>query len=161
MRHKKDTTNENKPMITQQEAESLKNDLETLKDMAGAGEMGESGFSPTAQIDDIAVDKESLRRKIGILSRQLEAHKGQRVTDSAKRDKLYARRKELEEKFRDCIESWQDLGVIRRDSPDWAPAYKKAIERPRYEPYISEWKRIGLMLEPEDPFINSLDEFRK
>ena len=160
MKRTREDNNKN-PLITPQEAETLKNDLDTLKDMAGAGEMGETGYSPTAQIDDIAVDKESLRRKIAILSSQLDTHRNQRVTDKAKRDKLYARRKELEEKFRECIESYQDLGVIRRDSPDWAAAYRKAIERPRYEHYISEWKRIGLMLEPEDQFINDLNRFRR
>jgi len=148
-------------MITAQEAEALKGDLETLKDMAGAGDVKDTGYSATAQIDDICVDKDAINRKIHMLNRQLEQHKNQRVTDPRKRDQLYARRKELEDKFRECIESWQDLGVIRRDSPDWAPAYKKALERPRYEPYISEWKRIGLMLEPDDQFINSLDKFRK
>jgi len=161
MKRKTDDTSRTNPMITAQEAEALKGDLETLKDMAGAGDVKDTGYSATAQIDDICVDKDAINRKIHMLNRQLEQHKNQRVTDPRKRDQLYARRKELEDKFRECIESWQDLGVIRRDSPDWAPAYKKALERPRYEPYISEWKRIGLMLEPDDQFINSLDKFRK
>lgn len=158
---RKPADNTNRPTITAQEAEAIQRDLSTLKDMAGAGEMKDTGYSPTAQIDDIAVDKESLNRKIRNLQAQLEAHRSQRVTDPSKRNAIMKRRAELEDKFKDCIESYRDLGVIRRDDPDWNSAYRKALERPKYEHYISEWKRLGLMLEPEDPFINSLDRFRK
>ena len=158
---RKPADNTNRPTITAQEAEAIQRDLSTLKDMAGAGEMKDTGYSPTAQIDDIAVDKESLNRKIRNLQAQLEAHRSQRVTDPSKRNAIMKRRAELEDKFKDCIESYRDLGVIRRDDPDWNSAYRKALERHKYEHYISEWKRLGLMLEPEDPFINSLDRFRK
>lgn len=156
------STPKEQPIITAQEAESLKNDLQTLKEMAGAGEMQETGgYSATSQIDDIALDKEALRRKITILNRQLDAHKSQKITDPAKRRDIEKRRKFLEEKFQPYLETWRDIGVVRRDSPDWNPAYQKALRRHEVEHYINEWKRLGVMLEPEDPFINSLDNLRK
>jgi hypothetical protein len=150
-----------KPLLTAQEAESMANDLENLKDMAGAGEMKDSGYSATAQIDDICIDKEAIRRKIDVLSRQLESHNSQKVVDGVKRRALESRRKELEDKFVPYLETYRDLAVVKRDSMDWHPAYKKALERPRVEHFIGEWKRIGLMLEPQDPLINSLDRLRK
>jgi len=156
-----ETTNTEKPLITAREAEAMKDDLEKLKEMAGAGEMRDTGYSATAQIDDIAIDKEGIRRKIAVLNRQLEAHKSQKVTDSRKRDELFARRKKLEEKFVPYLETFRDLGVIRRDDPDWNPAYKKAMSRHEVEPYINEWRRIGVMLEPDDSDINNLDNLRK
>lgn len=152
--------NTTRPLITADEAGVIARDLEQLKEMGGAGEMSESGYTPTAQIDDICIDKDAIRRKIRVLENQLESHKSQKIADPVKRRELEARRKWLESQFKDCIESYRDLGVIRRDDPNWAPAYKKAIERPKYEHFISEWKRIGLMLEPEDPSINNLDQFR-
>jgi len=158
-RPKKTTTDA--PLISATEAESITDDLEKLKEMAGAGEMAEAGYSATAQIDEICVDKESIRRKIAILSHQLETHKSQRETNPAKRRELEARRKTLESKFVDYLETYRDLGVIRRESAEWSPAYKKATKRHEVEPYISEWKRIGLRLEPQDPDINSLERLRK
>ena len=155
-------TPKEQPIITAQEAEALKNDLETLKEMAGAGEMRDTGgYSATSQIDDIALDKEAMRRKIDILNRQLDAHKNQKVTDQSKRREIEKRRKFLEEKFLPYLETWRDLSVMRRDSPDWNPAYQKALRRHEVEHYISEWKRLGVMLEPDDAFINSLDNLRK
>lgn len=151
-----------KPVISAQEAEGIKQDLDTLKDMAGAGEMKETtGYSPTAQIDDICVDKESIKKKIDILTKQLDYHKNQRETDPIKRRELHARRKWLEDKFAPVLETFRDLGVVKRDSPDWHTAYQKAIDRPKYEHYIAEWKRIGIKLEPDDPSINNLDRLRK
>lgn len=161
MRHKKDTTTQNTPLIDASAAESMRNDLDMLKEMAGAGEMSEAGYAPTSQIDDLAIDKDALRRKINILNKQLESHQNQRVTDPAKRNQITKRREELERKFQPYLETYRDLGVVRRDSPDWHPAFKKATERYKIEPFISEWKRLGLMLEPEDRFINDLNRLRK
>jgi hypothetical protein len=155
----KNTTGQ-QPLITAREAEAMKDDLEKLKEMAGAGEIKDTGYSATAQIDDLAIDKEGIRRKIDVLNRQLDAHKNQRVTDNRKRDELYARRKALEDKFGPYLESFRDLGVVRRDDPDWGPAYKKAMKRHEVEHYISEWRRIGIMLEPNDSDINNLDNLR-
>lgn len=160
MARPKNTTREPN-LISADEAESLKNDLNTLKEMAGAGEMSDKGYTPTAQIDDISVDKESIRRKIAVLNHQLDSHRNQKVTDSKKRDELFKRRAYLESKFSEYLETWQDLGVIRRDSPDWMPAFRKASRRPEVEHLISEWRRIGLMLEPDDSSFNSLDRLRK
>lgn len=160
MRHKKEDTPQS-PMITAQEADAIRRDKETLENMAGAGEMSEVGYSPTAQIDDLTVDKEAIRAKIRKLETQLDSHRNQRVTDPNKRSMIVQKRKELENRFRDCLESFRDLGVTRRDSPDWGPAYKKALERHKYDPLIHEWKRLGLMLEPEDPSINDLDKLRR
>lgn len=156
----KNTTKET-TMITAQTAEHIKNDLDSLKDMAGAGELREkTDYSPTSQIDDLVIDKESIKHKIKILERQLDAHANQRVKDPAKRRQLESRREELERKFKDVLETYRDLGVVRRDSPDWGPALKKALERHKYDHLIREWKRIGLMLEPGDPMINNMDRLR-
>lgn len=146
--------------ISAQEADAIKRDKATLEQMAGAGEMQETGYSATSQIDDIAVDKDSIRRKIATLERQLEAHRSQKVTDSTQRNKILERRRYLEEKFKPYLESYRDLGVVRRDDPDWQQAYEKALKRPEVNHLINEWRRLGLMLDPEDPFINDLNKLR-
>ena len=160
MRDKTDKTTQT-PLTDAHTAEGLRNDLDKLKEMAGAGELAErAGYGATSQIDELAIDKESIKKKIAILSRQLDAHKNQKITDPIKRNQIVKRREELERQFKPCLESFRDLGVVRRDSPDWHPAYRKAIERPKYEHLITEWKRLGLMLEPDDRFINDLDHLR-
>jgi hypothetical protein len=148
-------------MLSAHEVEAIKQDVEKLKDMAGAGEMTETGYTATSQIDDLIIDKDKIRRQINTLEKQLEDYAPKRVLDGRQRDEIVKRRKALEDKFVPELETWRDIAVIRRDDPHWTSAVRNARNRPRIEPYIAEWKRLGLLLEPSDSDINNLDNLRR
>lgn len=149
-------------LLTAKAQESIKDDIEKLKEMAGGdSNLKETGYSPASQIDDIVINKDKIRAEIARLTKQLEDTAPKRVCDDLDRKKLFARRAELERKFKEYLESFQDLNVISRSSPDWGPAFRKAMKRPEVNHLIMEWKRIGLRLEPDDQFINDLDRLRK
>ena len=112
-------------------------------------------------VDDLTIDKGKIVRTITALKKQLDEYAPRRVSEPAKRDRIVKMRKELEHKFVDYLETFRDLNTMSRNDPNWTQAYQKAIDRPKVEHFITEWRKLGLLLEPEDPNINNLDKLRK
>lgn len=142
------------------EAEAIKRDLESLKEQVNP-ESGssETDYSP-ANAHDAFQDHNTIVRKIRDLERQLDEGT-KKVTDGPERRRLEARRKWLEEKFIDHLETHKELGIVSRNDPDFENAVQKALKRREVEHYIREWKSIGNRLEPDDPFYNDLGRLRK
>lgn len=146
---------------TAEELESVNREIAEKEAMLRASSsFGESEFAP-ALPEEVSVDKGRLTADVKRLKQLRDAQTPEQVTDPGKRDKLTARRKQLEEKFVDYLETWQDLGAIKPDSPEYKEALKKAQRRGEVEHYITEWRELGKQLEPNDPEINSLDRLRK
>jgi hypothetical protein len=87
------------------------------------------------------------------------------------RDAFVKRRDWLKEQFREVLETRAELGVLRREKPEWQSATKKATMRISgkdgmgktvpYEQYIAEYQSICRRLEPENEDAGNLHELRK
>lgn len=142
------------------EAEAIKKDVDALKSQVNPeASSSETDYSP-ANVQDTFQDHNTIVRKIKDLERQL-SEGTRRVTEPAERRRLEARRKWLEEKFKDYLESHGELGIVSRNDPDFENAVQKALRRREVEHYIQEWKAIGYRLEPDDQFYNDLGRLRK
>ena len=125
----------------------------TLKATKEFGDLGE------VVPDEIAMSKDKMLAEKRHLDKVLAEGTPERASE-AERNRFLARRKELEAKFVPLLETYQDIGVVRRDSPEFRAAFEKAQKRHMIEPFIAEWKALGLRLDPQDPTINSLDRLR-
>lgn len=142
------------------EAEAIRKDVESLKEQLNPeASSSETDYSP-ANATDAFQDHNSIVRKIRDLEKQLEAGTS-RVDDTLERRRLEARRKWLEDKFKDYLETHEELGIVSRNHPDFESAVQKALKRREVEKYITEWRHIGNRLEPDDPFYNDLGRLRK
>lgn len=151
--------------LTPEEREAKIAEIEKLKEIENAGDFQESSeYKPIKQADDIAIDPDKIRQDIKHLQKQLDEYSPRRVTNAAERDKILNKRRELEHKFKPYLETFRELRIVRRDDPDYMRAVEKARERlsnPAIEGWIREWKRLGLMLDPDNPDINNLDRLRE
>lgn len=151
--------------LTPEQQRQLKAEIEAKKELLEANQEFGVGEYKTAEIEGVSIDKNKIREQIKQLEKQLEEYSPQRITDPVQRDKIMRRRKELEKDIIPYLETRKELGIISRDDPDWMTAYKKAEARLRnengIEDKIREWKKLGQMLEPDDPFISDLDTIRK
>jgi uncharacterized coiled-coil DUF342 family protein len=158
------TRQDNKPLLTPQEIEQKKRDIQELKELQNASkEFGTNDFT-TVELDEISIDRAKIREQIKTLEKQLEEHSPQKVTDPAKRDKIKKRREELEKIFMPYLETRRELHIYDRSDPEFTTAVRKATERlsnTKIEAAIQEWKRLGRLLEPDDPFISDLNYIRK
>lgn len=147
--------------MTPAEREDLSKQIGSAQAMATATkDVPEGDFAP-ATGDDFPINKDRLREKIKRMQKVLDERTPERVTNPAHRQKLVAERKRLAERFGPFIETWKDLGAIKTDSPEYRDARKKAEQRPKVEADILRYRELGKMLEPDDPHINDLDEFRQ
>jgi len=158
MTNKKDN---DKKMLTPREVELAKEDIANYENIINAsGDFREGDLAPVI-LDDLAMDRGKIVKTITALKKQLDESTPIRVADPIQRDRLARERKDLETKFVPYLETFRDLGVMKRDDMNWHQAYQKALDRRQVEHLITRWRRIGLSLEPEDPQINSLDKLRK
>lgn len=154
------TQNPPRRILAPNEVEGIKREIDQKNSMLQAtAEFGDTGFSPALPAE-VSVDKDKIKSSVAHLERVLR-DEGPRRISSSERDRLVRRNKELEELFRDNLETWQDLGAIRMETPEYKAAFKKAGQRPKYERYIQEWKENCKLIEPEDPEYSSLDRIRK
>ena len=142
------------------EREGLEKHKANLDKMLRAGkEFNESGVSEVLP-SEVSISKEKILAEKRHIEQVLAQGTPERASNDAERNRILARRKELEAKFVPFLETWQDINVVRRDSPEYRAAFEKAQKRHLIEPYIAEWKELGKRLDPEDPSINSLDKLR-
>lgn len=118
------------------------------------------GYAPTIPAE-VALNKSAMENKARELRAVLDRETPQKETNESRRNSILARRKQLEELFAPILETYQDIGCIRSDTPEFRAAFNKAVKRPGYEKYIAEWKELGRKLDPEDPDINNLDRLRR
>ena len=150
-----------KPLLSRNERESIQEQMEASKVMLSASkDYGEDDMDP-AEGEGFIINKEAIRKKIAHLQSILDERTPVKVTDGAKRDKIERRRSELVGLFRVILETWQDIYARNVQSPEYIQALKKAKARPPFEPLIAEWKRLGQMLDPDDPGMTDLDTLRE
>lgn len=149
-----------KRALSADEVEGLKREIEDKESMARAtSEFGDGAFAPAIP-QEVSIDKDKLREDVASLKKVLAEESPQKATGT-ERAKVERRMKELEDRFRHNVETLQDLGAIRMDSPEYKAALKKAKDRPKYERDIQEWKELAKRLEPDDPEFCSLDRLRE
>lgn len=154
-----------KSFLTPEQVERLKGDIKEKKELLEATkEFGVMEYK-TADIDEISIDKDKIRQQIKILEKQLEEYSPKKITNEVERDKIAKRRKQLEEEIVQYLETRNELGIVSRDHPDWIQAVRKATARLNnergIEDKIREWKRLGYLLDPDDPYISDLDSIRR
>lgn len=154
------TTDATRPKLTAEDVERLKEDIAQKKAMLEAGgQFGDGAYAPVIP-GELSIDKEKIRAEMKRLQAILDRDTPERESDAGKRDKIVARRKALEDLFKPYLETHQDIGAIRMDSPEYKAAFNKLMQRPKVEKYIHEWQELGKMLDPDDPTINDLDRLR-
>lgn len=119
----------------------------------------EGQWSPTIP-EGVSVNKNRLKARNKQLEKVLEEEGPRRVSDPKERQRLFDRRKELERRFLPFLETWKDIQA-RPGDPDYSEAVRKGKARHMVNNDILEWRRCGILLEPEDPTINDLDRLRK
>ena len=149
-----------KPLLSKHERENIQEQMESNKIMLAASkDYGENGIEP-AEGEGFIINKDVIRKKIAYLQSVLDERTPVKVTDGAKRDRIERRRAELVHLFGEILETWQDIYARNVQSPEYIKALNKARARPPYEPLIAEWKRLGQMLEPDDPRMTDLYTLR-
>lgn len=143
------------------EVESINQDIAEKEAMLKATSEFMDGAPAPAVPEEIQLDKGRLAGEVKRLRELRDSQMPERISDQGKRMRIEQRRRELEHKFTQFLETRQDIDVTRRDSPEYRAAVKKSLMRPRVEHLIAEWRELGKMLEPEDPEINNLDRLRK
>lgn len=147
-------------MLTPNERESLRSEIDQKKSMLKADhEFGEGDYRPAIP-REVTLNKEKLQGDVARLQRVLDEDSPQRVT-GPERVKLEADMKELERQFSPYLETWEDLGVIRMDTPEYKRAMEKNKGRAKVEHLILRWKELAKRLEPDDPSFSSLNRIRK
>ncbi len=155
--------NTNRGTMSPEQVENLKRSIKQDEAMLNATSdfNSESDFQPVSATE-LSVDKEKIRKRIASLQAKLDEYEPKVITDPAKRDAIFKRRKEIEEKISPWIETPAELRSQMNDD-HWFDACEKAQKRlsdKQLQHDIDEWKNLGYMLDNKDPYISSLDRLR-
>lgn len=120
------------------------------------GALGEAG--------DLSVDKSKLTKRIGNMTRAVEAGEAKDLKGEA-RNRAIARHKELEAHLPDVLLTMREQDLFPRDGHDYHAAVRKAtryeVGNQKTQKDIAEYRNLGRSLWPDDPDRSSIERLRK
>lgn len=127
-----------------------------LPDNGGLGALSEAG--------DLGVDRQKIGKRIGNLSRAVEAGQAPQLR-GAQRNEALARHKALEASLPEVLLTKREQDLFPRDGHDYHAAVRKAskheVGNPATQRDIAEYRRLGRSLYPEDADMSSVERLRK
>ena len=142
------------------EIEQLQQEIATRKAMMNiASEPGSMDYTPTS-LPEFTIDKDKIENGIKHIEKVLHDNSPEKASRT-KIPMLESRAKELESKFKPYLETWKELDIMRRDTPEFRKAVRKGSERSKVEGDLMEWKEIQKQLRPDDQDAPSLDRLRE